>query len=224
LLRTRAYDDIHSAARLHLHAGSRVLLDDVTHRHLVVRNLHLATELQSRLLEDLLRTAQSVVGDAGNLYVRGSLADRDLYGRADPGGLACVATRILPGYQVLVFRGALSGLDLDLETRFLEESLGLLARFSLDVGHVRDPGANDVHGDLRPLFGHLTCVRALRHDGANCFCALYAAAFDNLEPIASHFSRLFDGAGSGEVRDHGFRGRIRNESVGGATEQYEKEY
>jgi hypothetical protein len=201
-----------------------VLLDDVRHRHPVVRNLHLATELQTCLLEDLLSLAQGEVGDARNLYVRGSLADRDRYDRADPGGLAWVATRILSGYQVLVFRGAPCGLDLDLETLLLEDSLGLLARFSLYVGHVRDPGANDVHGDLRPLFGHLTRVRALRHDSANCFCALFAAAFDNLEPIASHFSRLFDGAGSGEVRDHRFRGRIRNESVGGAAEQYEKEY
>src|SRR5918995_1357657 len=99
LLRTGADDDIHSAARLNLHAGSGVLLDDVSHRHPVVRNLHLATELQTRLLENLLRPAQGVVGDARNLYVRGSLADRDRYGRAEPGGLACGATRILPGYQ-----------------------------------------------------------------------------------------------------------------------------
>ena len=56
LLRTGADDDVHGATRFHLRSGSWMLFDHVTRRHLVVRDLHLAAELQTRVLEDLLRS------------------------------------------------------------------------------------------------------------------------------------------------------------------------
>src|SRR5215213_9145863 len=67
LLRTGADDNVHGAARLHLRAGSWVLFDDVTRRHPVVRDFHLAAELQTCFLEDLLGPTDGLVVDAGNL-------------------------------------------------------------------------------------------------------------------------------------------------------------
>src|SRR5215213_6515555 len=67
LLGTGADNNVHRGARLHLRAGSWVLFDDVTRRHPVVRDFHLAAELQTCFLEDLLGPTEGLVVDAGNL-------------------------------------------------------------------------------------------------------------------------------------------------------------
>jgi len=144
LLRTGADDDVHCAARLYLRAGGWMLLYDVAFGHPVVRDLHSAAELETRLLEDLPYRTQGLAVDTGNLYAPGALTNRDRDCRAHLGGIVRTATGFLPDHEVLVFGGAPGGLDLDLETRLPEDSLCLHARFSPNVGHVRDPGANHV--------------------------------------------------------------------------------
>src|SRR5918998_373655 len=224
VLRTGAHNDVHRVTRLHLRAGSWMLLDDVTRGDPVVRDLYLATEFQICGLEDLLYLTEGQVVDAGDLYVRGSLANRNRDDRAYLGGLVGAASGILPDHEVLVLSGASHSLNLDLETSFFEDSLGLLARFLPNVGHFRDPDTNDINRDLRALFGHLPGVWILCHDRADGLCALNTTALDDLEPTAGQFSCLFDGVGPGEARNHGFRSRPRGESVCSAAEQREKEY